>query len=496
MHRCFRLAAALALLVCGAPVASADVKLPALFSDNMVLQRGLACPVWGSAEPGEQVTVSIGGQKKTAEADKEGKWTLKLEPLPAGGPLELTVAGKNTIVVKNVLVGEVWLCSGQSNMEMQVRGALNPKEEMEAANQPKIRYFHVPAGGAAKPATDVKASWKVCDPETVGGFSAVAYFFGRDLQKTLDVPVGLIHASVSGKAAECFTSLKVLEGLDGYRKQPDYYKEVMAEHRDLIEKHKERAGKAKAEGKPVPQAPEEPKSPPGDPASHYHAMIRPLVPYGIRGAIWYQGEANRGLPRFYRQLFPALIQNWRDDWGQGDFPFLYVQLANFRGRDPYPSEKAIWAELREVQLQSLAVPKTGMAVTIDIGEGGNIHPRNKQDVGKRLALAAGAVAYGNDLVYSGPLYDALKVEGDKARVRFKHTGGGLLAKGDKLKGFVIAADDKKFVWAEAKIDGASVLVWSDQVVKPAHVRYAWADNPDCNLYNKEGLPATPFRTDR
>lgn len=476
--------------------ALADVKLPALFTDHMVLQCGLACPVWGTAEPGKEVTVAIGAQKKTATADKEGKWQVKLEPLQAGGPLELTVAGKNRLVVKDVLVGEVWLCSGQSNMEWPVKGALNPKEETEAAKHPQIRFFHVPPGGAAKPVADVKATWKVCDPETAGNFSAVAYFFGRDIHKALDVPVGLIHASVSGKAAECFTSIPVLEGLEGYRQQPEYHKQILAAHKELLEKHKERVAQAKADGKPAPLAPEEPKSPPGDPASHYHAMIRPLAPYGIRGAIWYQGEANRGLPRFYRQLFPALIQNWRDDWGQGDFPFLYVQLANFRGRDPYPSEKAIWAEIREVQLQTLAVPKTGMAVAIDIGEGGNIHPRNKQDVGKRLALAAEAIAYGKNVVYSGPLYESMKLDGAKTRLRFKHVGGGLAAKGDSLKGFAIAGEDKKFVWAEAKIDGAEVLVWSDQVPKPAHVRYGWADNPDCNLINKEGLPASPFRTDR
>lgn len=481
-----RLAALLIALVVSAPP-RAELKLHTLFTDGMVLQRDIPCPVWGTADAGAEVAVEIAGQKKSAKAGADGKWTVKLDPLPAGGPHELKVGA---VTVKDVLVGEVWVCSGQSNMEWSVNASANPAEEKAAAKHPKLRLYTVPKKQADAPVSDVPSSWKVCSPETVGGFSAVAYFFGRELL-SLDVPVGLIHTSWGGTAAELWTKKEILAGnpelkgmVEGF---PDRQKKWEAD----MEKFKEAAEKAKAEGKPAPRAPGKPMAP----SCLYNGMIAPLLPYGIRGAIWYQGESNASRAKQYETLFPAMIKNWRDDWGQGEFPFGFVQLANFMARKPEPAESQ-WAELRDAQTKTLALPNTGMAVIIDIGDEKDIHPKNKQDVGKRLAAWAQARVYKKPVVYSGPIYDALKVEGTSARVSFKHAGGGLVAKGEGLKGFSIAGEDKKFVWADAKIDGDSVVVSSPKVEKPVAVRYAWADNPDCNLYNKEGFPASPFRTDK
>ncbi len=471
------------ILVAAAP--RAELKLHALFTDHMVLQRDLPAPVWGTAEPGDEVIVSIAGQKKSAKAGADGKWMAKLDPIKAGGPHELSVSGKATLTVKDVLVGEVWVCSGQSNMEQSVRGAANFEKEIAAADFPRIRLFTVPKKPALAPQAEVVGAWSICTPASVPNFSAVAYYFGRDLQKAIDVPVGLIHTSWGGTAAELWTRLEVLAGNAELKGLADA-------HVKRVEAQKAAEEKAKAEGKPAPKTPG-----PGS-TMLYNGMIAPLLPYGIKGAIWYQGESNASRAAQYRTLFPAMIKNWRDDWGQGEFPFLFVQLANFRANKneklDHPVESS-WAELREAQTMSLATPKTGMAVIIDIGDATDIHPKNKQDVGGRLALAAQHVAYGRDLVYSGPIYESMKVEDGKARLSFKHAGGGLVSKGDKLAGFAVAGEDKKFVWADAKIDGNTVIVSSAEVVKPAAVRYAWADYPECNLYNKENLPASPFRTD-
>ncbi len=472
-----RLAISILVMLSAAP--RAEVKPHQLFCDNMVIQQGIPVPVWGTAEPGEDVAVSIAGQRKTAKAGSDGRWMVRLDPLKAGGPHEMTVG---PVTIRNVLVGEVWICSGQSNMEMSVRSSANAQAEIAAADYPKIRLFTVPRRPADSPQKEVAGSWKECGPETVPGFSAVAYFFGRELHKALNAPVGLIHTSWGGTAAELWTSRRVLEADGGL-------KSLFEAHQRRLKNYEEAARKAQAEGKQAPRKPG-----PG-PAQLYNGMIAPLIPYAIAGAIWYQGESNAGRAAQYRKLFPAMIRNWREDWGQGDFPFLFVQLANYMARKQEPSESR-WAELREAQLDTLSVPKTGMAVIIDVGDAKDIHPKNKQDVGRRLALAARRVAYGEDIVYSGPLYDSMKVEGSKARISFKHVGGGLVARGEKLVGFSIAGGDKAFVWAEARIEGDTVVVWSDRVEKPAAVRYAWADNPECNLYNKEGLPASPFRTDR
>jgi sialate O-acetylesterase len=472
----------------------AELKLHSLFQDHMVLQSDFACPIWGTAEAGDEVRVSVGNQKKTAKAGADGKWSLKLDPLKAGGPHELTAAGKNTVVLKDVLVGEVWVCSGQSNMEMVVSSSNNFEQEKAAANFPNIRHFLVKKNPQDAPVSEVSGSWKPATPENVGGFTAVGYFFGRELHQKLNVPVGLIHTSWGGTAAELWTSKPALEAnatlkpiVDNFSKRMEAYEKQLAAHPEALEK-------AKAENKPAPKAPNKPMAP----SCLYNGMIAPVLPYGIKGVIWYQGESNAGNARQYQTLFPEMIKNWRKDWGQGDFPFGFVQLANYKSNKAENLEQPVesnWAELREAQTLTLSLPNTGMAVIVDIGHPTDIHPKNKQDVGKRLALWAQSQVYGKDLVYSSPLYESLKVEDNKARLSFKHAGSGLEAKGGKLTGFAVAGEDKTFHWADAKVDGNTVLVWSDKVAKPVAVRYAWADYPDCNLYNKEGLPASPFRTD-
>jgi len=469
----------------------AELKLNGLFADGMVLQSDFADPVWGTAEPGDEVSVSIAGQKKSAKAGADGRWMLKLDPLKAGGPHELTVAGKSTVTVKDVLVGEVWICSGQSNMEMVVKSCFNLAEEKAGANFPKIRHYLVPKKQADEPQKDVAGSWKACSPETVEGFTAVGYFFGRELHQTLGVPVGLIHTSWGGTPAEVWTSDRVIQSKPEFKNYVNFYSQRQEKYEKDLAKYKEDADKAKAENKPAPKAP---GGKPMKLSCLYNGMIAPLLPYGIKGTIWYQGESNASQAKIYQTLFPSMIENWRQDWGQGDFPFGFVQLANFQARKDQPGDSS-WAELREAQTMTLSLPKTGMAVIIDIGDAKDIHPKNKQDVGKRLAYWAESQVYGKERVYSGPLYESLKVDGNKALISFKHVGGGLVAKGEKLAGFAVAGEDRKFAWAEAKIEGDKVVVTCDQVAKPVSVRYAWADNPECNLYNKEGIPASPFRTD-
>jgi len=486
-------------------VALAEVKLPSVISNHMVLQRGIALPIWGKAEPGEKVTVSIEGQSAKATADAEGMWQVKLDPMKAGGPFEMTIAGTETITIKDILVGEVWICSGQSNMQMTVKYVKDYKKEIPAANYPRIRLFSAERRISSKPMFNVPGAWSACSPETVPPFSAVGYFFGRDLHKTLDVPVGLIHSSWGGTPAEAWTSLPKLEAdpklkpiVDGWNKLlADYAKHFNYWRETRLVEWYAKAEKAESLGRAIPEMPvvKDWRQNPHRPSGLFNAMISPFIPYGIKGAIWYQGESNAGRAYQYRTLFKAMIQDWREHWGQGDFPFFFVQLANYRARNPEPGEDA-WAELREAQTMALALPNTGMALAIDIGEANDIHPKNKQDVGLRLALAARAIAYGEDIVYSGPMYDAMKVDGDKVRLSFNHIGGGLVAKGgEPLKGFAIAGADRKFVWADASIDGDTIVVSSEKIAQPVAVRYAWAINPDCNLYNKEGLPASPFRTD-
>jgi sialate O-acetylesterase len=478
------------LFIGSAVNALADVKLPALISDGMVLQQGGRVPLWGWADEGETVTVQFQGQKVSATAEG-GKWTLYLKPLRAGGPFTLTVAGKNRIELKNVLVGEVWVASGQSNMQWALRQSENADAEIAAAKYPLIRLFQVPRLEADAPQDDVKAKWQECSPESVAAFSAVAYYFGRELHKRRGVPVGLINSSVGGTPAESWTREAVLNADADFRKLVEAYPQRMEQYQKALEAHRAAVEKAKAEGKPEPRAPGRPWKP----AALYNGMIAPLIPYAIKGAIWYQGESNAGRAYQYRSLFPAMIRNWRDDWRQGDFPFLFVQLAPF-GPNGDKLGESDWAELREAQLMTLSrVPQTGMAVITDFGVYDDIHPKMKQPVGERLALAARAVAYGEKVVHSGPIYEAMKVDGNKVILSFKHTGGGLEARGGELKGFIVAGEDKVWREAKAEIRGREVVVTSAEVARPVAVRYGWAKFPVVNLYNKEGLPASPFRTD-
>ena len=485
--------------------ASAAVKPHALFTENMVLQQGMKVPVWGTASDGEQVTVLIQGQEISTTA-KDGKWKVELATLKAGGPYEMEIKGSNSIKYKNVLVGEVWVASGQSNMEWPVSLCSEPEKTIKESANPKIRLFTVPKVPTAGPVTDIKADWKECNPKTIPGFSAVAYFFGRDLERTLKVPVGLINTSWGGTPAESWTSKAFLESeptlkymavnqtnaFKGYSSALDKY---IAD----LGKHKQAVLTAIEEGKDFPNPPAPLAANPArnawTPATLYNGMIAPLIPYAIRGAIWYQGESNAGRAYEYRTLMPTMIKNWRKDWNQGDFPFFMVQLAPFMKIQAEPKESS-WAELREAQLlTTLNLANTAEAVITDVGHETDIHPRWKDVVGARLALAARAIANGEKIVYSGPVYKSAKFDGSKAILSFDHVGAGLLAKGGPLVGFTIAGEDRKFFKAEAEIQDDKIVVTCPKVEKPVAVRFGWADYPVVNLWNKDGIPATPFRTD-
>ncbi|PSK81288.1 sialate O-acetylesterase [Prolixibacter denitrificans] len=630
----------------------AQITMPRIFNCGMVLQEGMEVPVWGWASPHEKVTVSIDGNTVKTRADNDGKWQLKLPEMNAGGPYSMKIKGNNTIVFENIMVGEVWVCSGQSNMEFPVdsidqsyRGVNNYRKEMaDADNYPEIRLFTVPRKIAQTPQKDMDdGEWLECSSATVGDFSAVGYFFARDLYKKLGVPIGMICSSWGGTVAESWTSpetmandsdfapmLAALQKLDlkKYKESkeaaikaklgdlptvdkglvdgkavwaaPDFddsawksmqlpglwesrgYESIdgIAWFRKTIEISPEDAGKAaklnlqkiddsdqtwvngipvgktmnaydknrhydipegllktgknvitvrvedtgggggiygsanqlnlQIDGKNIPLA--------GDwkfkfgkidtnaislgpndyPTLLYNGMVSPIAGYGIKGVIWYQGESNADRPTQYQRIFPNLIKDWRMHWNEGDFPFLFVQLANYMAPAKEPGDSN-WARLREAQTKTLALPNTGMAVAIDIGEGGNIHPKNKQSVGYRLSLPALKIAYNKDLVYSGPMYDYMDIDKSRVFLTFNHVGDGLKVR-DKygyLKGFAVAGADKKFHWAKAVVvNPTTVVVFSSEVKNPVAVRYGWADNPDdVNLYNSADLPASPFRTD-
>ena len=621
------------LLVAALPL-FADPRLPALFGDHMVFQRGRALPVWGLADAGEEITVDLNGTVRQTRAGPDGRFRVDLPAQAAGGPFTLTVAGKSTLHVRDVLVGEVWVASGQSNMTLSLARA--SRADAAAASHPQIRLFTVPRATSLAAVEEIAASWQPCTPETAGPFSAVAYYFGRRLHEELRVPVGLVHTSWPGSLGEEWTPLAALEGdprltpiVAGWRQRAGEWiggeesplrVDLRLRAIELIAAGRSRPRRltpASAEaggtrwhftwesapqmsfewqGGPEPTARlhgelrardsarlslgiEEDGSPAditgfdavrlrvsgegsfqlhtiqpsigdGDdygsdviaatseerevtapiaslkqagwgrqrpfspdavsalvveallgengarpPGGLYNAMVAPLVPYAIEGAIWYQGEGNAGRARQYRALLPTLIRSWRAAWGQGDFPFLIVQLPNYRSRSADPQESA-WAELREAQAMALGIPNTGLAVTLDVGEAEDVHPANKRPVGERLALWALGTVYGRPGEYSGPLFEAMEVEAAAARLRFRHTGTGLAATDHRpLRGFAIAGADRRFVWARAEIQGDTVVVHHPDVSRPVAVRYAWADNPDGNLGNREGLPAAPFRTD-
>jgi sialate O-acetylesterase len=642
------------------PAALANVKLPSVFTDHLVLQRDLPAPVWGWADPGEKVTVEFAGQTKTATADANGKWELKLDALGASEESRtLTVRGNNTIALSDVLVGEVWICSGQSNMSFAVHDALDADKEIAAANYPHIRLFTASYSPQFQPQVDVKGQWSICSSQTAPGFSAVAYFFGRELNRELKIPVGLIHTSVGGTPVEAWTSQEALDTVPEAKaaaekeiaavlSQPEDSKRFVADRAAWQAKYNvappknagveqgwespnfDASGWQKATlpatwehlgfktggafwirrdfdipesdaGKPFhfsmntiiadydtayfngheigstgdipphfnearhdfnvpanivkagrnvlalrivsanpklaigqwpyhlaipaadPHAPtnewlvkqesafpaltnealkEQPKPSNAEirtmSTGLFNGMIAPLIPYAIRGAIWYQGENNAGRGEQYRTLLPLMIRDWRSRWGEGDFAFDIVQLVNYQPPPKTANEASGWALLREAEdLTARTTANCGMSVGIDIGEDDNIHPKDKQDVGKRLAAVALVKTYNRPGEFLSPEFASFAVEGDAIRVKFSHIGGGLVAKGGgPLQRFAIAGDDSKFVWADAKIDGDSVLVSSPEVPQPVAVRYAWANNPTgANLYNKEGLPAAPFRTD-
>ena len=512
--------AAIAMLLCMvlAQSSTAAVKLHPLFCDHVVLQQGKDMPVYGTAAAGERVEVTFQGKTASAEADKEGNWKVTLGKFEAGGPFDMTVKGVDTVTIKDILIGEVWVASGQSNMAIGVQSCVNGPQEAMAADFPRIRMFNVGQVLAHKPQRSCYGAWSVCSPGTANEYSAVAFFFARELHKAIKTPVGIINSSIGATPAEAWTSVDGFADpvLAHYRKE---YEQNFASITQSLEGYFKDLDAWKAqslvnakEGNPVQHVPPIPAQF-GDwrqPCGLYNGMIAPLTGFPIRGVIWYQGEGNTGKTVEHRTLFPALIKDWRQKWGE-EFPFLFVQLCNY-GHSAVQVGESNWAELRESQAMTLKLPKTAMAVTIDIGEG-DIHPRNKQDMGARLALAAQAIVHGQDVVYIGPTYNKMTVQGGKVRLEFTNLGGGLTTQsgktliprpevkdtplaGSELKRFEIAGADKKFVWANAKTDGDTVLVWSESVPNPVAVRFCWADNPDgCNLYSKAGLPAGPFRTD-
>jgi sialate O-acetylesterase len=446
--------------------------LASMFSDHMVLQRDMNVPVWGVAEPGAEVAVTFDGTTAKTTADDEGNWRLELDTHGAGGPFELAVsAGGDKLTVSDVLMGDVWIASGQSNMEWPVAASSDAEQETAAAADfPQIRFIDVPKVPADEPrAAFENATWMVCSPETIGRFSAVAYSFGRELNRELDVPIGLIGCNWGGTPMEAWTSRKALES------SPTFAKALADDAAELEDEEQAKRREQFAHHRP---------------ARLFNGMLSTVVPYGIRGAIWYQGESNAGRHQEYAELSKLMIADWRARWDQGDFPFLLVQLAAWEpGGDS-------WPYLREAQVDTLDAANVGMATAIDIGDKADIHPRNKREVGRRLALAARAIAHGENLCYSGPTFREALFSDGRAMLSFDHLGGGLEAKGDKLEGFEIAGEDGKFVPAAAAIDGDTIVVSSESVGEPTQVRYAWAAFPNGNLFNKDGLPAVPFRSKR
>ena len=493
------------LLVSASVADAAELKLAAIFSDHMVLQQEKPVPVWGWGDAGQKVTISFAGQVKTATADADGKWMLKLDALKASAkPRMLRVEAEKSnrlLTVDDVLVGEVWLGSGQSNMAMTVNRAKDFEKEKAAADFPQIRMFKETSNAAEKPQADAKGSWSACTPESVGGFSATLYFFGRELHRELGVPVGLINSSVGGTPIESWIAAEAQAGVpelkENYETAAKAYADfdpakATAQYETASARWKKRAAQAKAAGQPVPRRPQnaaDRHNRRGGPGGLFYGKIAPLVPYAIRGVVWYQGEANSqpGKGQFYQYQLPLLVEDWRKEWGE-DLPFAWVQLPNF-GRDGEG-----WMLVREGMLKTLRLPKTGMAITVDIGETKDIHPKNKQDVGRRLAMwALGDVYAKKDIATSGPLPAEMKIQDSEIIVSFTYTDGGLKAKGEQLKGFEIAGKDHKWKPAKARIEGDNVIVSNSEISQPVAVRYAWEPDPDCNLYNGQDLPASPFR---
>ena len=503
----------LSLLILLAPqTTSADVTLNNLFGDHMILQQGIANKIWGKADPGENISVSLAKQNHSTIAKKDGNWSVHLDAIMEyGGPHTLTIVGKNTQTFEDILIGEVWVCSGQSNMQWPVQQANDADLAIATADLGQLRLISVPQVGTQEPQWNFKGEWAVCSPENIGDFSAVGFFFGRQLHQTLHVPVGLIDNAWGGSACEAWIDRNLLSSDDRFKPLLDRWLKTeseMPEAQKVYEKQtnlwKQAFEKAKAEKKSPPRRPRHPDlllTGNSRPGNIYCGVLTPTIGYGIKGAIWYQGESNASRAAQYRELFPFMIDSWRNEWGLGDFPFYWVQLADFKGEKPEPAESE-WAELREAQTMTLKkLDNTGEAVIIDLGEGKDIHPRNKVDVAKRLARLALAETYSiPGIACRSPQYQSMKKQDDKIILSFSHmkaqaNGWRPFDVRDPI-GFTIANSDRKFVAANARIltDGR-IEVWSGAVTDPIAVRYAWADNPICNMYSSEGLPLTPFRTD-
>lgn len=483
--------------------ARAEVKLPNVLSSHMVLQRNRPIHLWGWADPGERVTATLKGASASATANALGEWSVYLPPQKAGGPYQLTVVGTNTITLDDVLIGDVWFASGQSNMQLPLMGfpgsavVANGEEEIRNATHPDIRLLHIPDKASPYPLADQGASWTLCTPQTAATFSAAAYFFAREISQHEHVPVGIIDSSWGGTPGEAWISMDTL-GSDASLMPVFAYWAHLTDHEaefpaiDAADKRE--AAAAKAAGTPAPWhmwRPDNLES--WHPTCLYNGMVAPVTPLEIRGVLWYQGATNSNVDRasMYQRILPALIHDWRMQWREGNFPFLYVQISAFTS---VPQEN--WAVIREAQRRALSVANTAMAVTIDIGNPDNVHPADKQDVGHRLALAARVLAYGEQVEDSGPMYRQTSIDGGRIRVWFDHAASGLIARGGPLTGFEVAGADHKFVPATARIDGETVVVSSPKVQAPEFVRYGWANAPVVNLFNGAGLPASPFTSEK
>ncbi|WP_269522970.1 sialate O-acetylesterase [Coraliomargarita parva] len=489
------------LLLLATIYAKAEIRLPHIFGDHMVLQQGQANPIWGQAKPGETVTVSIEAQSHQTKAGPNGHWRLKLDPIPTGGPYELKISGSSELTFHDVLVGEVWLSSGQSNMRFAVKGAYHAPVEIASANYPQIRLLSLPNRGTEHAQDDFEGEWKVCSPDTVGGFSAVAYFFGRRIHQTLNVPVGIINSAWGGSSAFGWIDREAIADLPIYADTIEYWRQACDGYTDDVQAQKLAEYKAwEAAGKPEPKlrSPWDPRYSHHRPGNSFNGVIHPIVGYGIRGVIWYQGEADAPRPELYRDLFPRLIQNWRDAWEQGDFPFYWVQLADY---EPNPNREQMedggLAYIRAVQTETLdKLPNVGQAVIIDTGEARNEHPKDKQTVADRLVRHALAKDYGYAISCESPRLERTKIKDGSLLLHFTFVEKGLYAfDTPEIRGFRIAGTNGIFVEAKAEIlEPSTIRVWNPEVPHPIAVRYAWDSNPDCNLYDLNGLPATPFES--
>ena len=507
------------LFLSAALSARAELRLPAIIGDNMVLQQKQTNPIWGWDTPGTEVKVMLGGQSKSAKADAKGKWTVKLDPLPANAkPATMKIQGTTARELKNILVGEVWVCSGQSNMGFNLSSVWDSDLDIATAKYPQIRLISVPQVGMQELQDDFKGQWEECSPATAGSFTAVGYHYGRVLHEMLGVPLGLIDNAWGGSACEAWVRRDVLEKDGRFKEMIKKWKLLEAAYTDALFEKQLAEHKAKVDawtaarkeaikaGKPVPPNP--PRAPQNmlrgqhRPGNLYAGCLNPIIGYGIKGAIWYQGESNASRAFEYSYLFPLMISHWRSEWKQGDFPFYWVQLADFKPELPEPGDSD-WAELRESQTKTIGmIPNAGQCVITDLGEANDIHPKNKRDVAERLARWALVKDYGLQLPYRSPEFKDIKIEGGKALLTFDYAPKGLRTVDvNDVKGFAICGADKKWVWAQASIIGGSkqgtnqIEVSSPQVAQPVAVRYAWSDNPVCNVFSVEGLPVTPFRTD-